>query len=44
MHRYNAERKNEVRTRHSEDIAKLGIDVDQILLQDVDEDRSSGSH
>jgi hypothetical protein len=37
MHRYNAERKNEVRTRHSEDIAKLGIDVDQILLQDVEE-------
>ena len=37
MHRYNADRKAEVRTRHRDHIEHLGIDVDQVLLQDPDE-------
>jgi hypothetical protein len=37
MHRYNAERKNEVRTRHANDIERMGIDINQILLEDSDE-------
>lgn len=37
MHRYNADRKSEVRTRHLEHIEALGVDVDQVLLQDPDE-------
>jgi len=37
MHRYNAERKNEVRTRHADDIKRMGIDINQILLEDSDE-------
>jgi len=37
MHRYNAERKNEVRTRHAGDIERMGIDINQILLEDSDE-------
>lgn len=37
MHRYNADRKSEVRTRHSDHIAALGIDVDQVMLGNPDE-------
>jgi hypothetical protein len=37
MHRYNAERKNEVRTRHTDHIEAMGIDVAGILLEDSDE-------
>lgn len=37
MHRYNAERKYEVRDRHSDHIEALGIDLDQVLLGDPDE-------
>jgi len=37
MHRYNAERKNEVRTRHTDHIEAMGIDVAGILLEDPDE-------
>lgn len=37
MHRYNAERKNEARTRHTDDIGRMGIDINQVLLEDSDE-------
>lgn len=37
MHRYNADRKAEVRTRHRAHIEALGVDADQILLHDPDE-------
>lgn len=37
MHRYNADRKAEVRARHQAHIAALGIDVDQVMLEDADE-------
>ena len=37
MHRYNADRKSEVRTRHMADIEALGIDPEQVLLQNPDE-------
>lgn len=37
MHRYNAERKGEVRDRHRDHIESLGIDLDQVLLGDADE-------
>lgn len=37
MHRYNADHKAEVRTRHRDHIAALGMDVEQVLRQDADE-------
>lgn len=37
MHRYNADHKAEVRSRHRDHIAALGIDVEQVMRQDADE-------
>lgn len=37
MHRYNADRKSEVRARHRDDILALGIDFDAVMLEDPDE-------
>lgn len=37
MHRFNAERKNEIRTRYSSEIALMGVDADQVLLDDPEE-------
>jgi hypothetical protein len=37
MHRYNAERKSEVRSRHTDVMAQMGIDTDLILMDDPDE-------
>lgn len=37
MHRYNADHKSSVRSRHMEHIAALGIDPEQVMLGDPDE-------
>lgn len=37
MHRINAEHKSEARTRYASDISAMGIDIDQILLDNPDE-------
>lgn len=37
MHRINAERKSEARTRYASEISAMGIDIDQILLDNPDE-------
>jgi hypothetical protein len=37
LHRYNAERQGEVRTRHMEDMDRLGINSELVLMRDPDE-------
>jgi hypothetical protein len=37
LHRYNAERQGEVRERHTDDMKRLGIDSDLVMMRDPDE-------